>query len=457
MKYNVIILAAGKGSRMKSQLPKVLQPLAGKPLLHHVVKTAKTFSEHLYVVIGHGAEKVKERFASDDAIKWVIQEQQLGTGHAVQQVLPYLQDGETTLILYGDVPLIKPHTLEQLLGKVGEQAMALLTVELEQPQGYGRILRDNNKAIKAIVEEKDASVEQRLIREVNTGIIAIRSTLLKKILPQLQSNNAQGEYYLTDIISLAVTNGVSVDCVCTSDEIEVQGVNDKKQLAFLERAYQQRLAMQLMEQGVTLADPARIDIRGEITVGQDVFIDVNCIFEGQVRLGNNVTIGPNCVIGESGKTVQIANNVEIKANSIIEEAIIDDDCVIGPYARLRPGTRLAKHAKIGNFVETKKADIGEGSKVNHLTYIGDAVIGKDVNIGAGTITCNYDGVNKYQTIIKDNAFIGSNTSLVAPVTVGESATVGAGSTINRDIDKDDLAIARSKQKNIQGWQRPKKK
>lgn len=457
MDNNVIILAAGKGSRMKSDLPKVLQPLAGKPLLGHVITTAKLLAGDIYIVIGHGAESVREQFGEETGLQWIIQEQQLGTGHAVQQAMPCLGDEGNTLILYGDVPLIKPGTLETLLGRVSEKSMALLTIHLVQPTGYGRILRNNENAITAIVEEKDASAEQRQITEVNTGILAIQTRLLKKLLPLLENNNKQGEYYLTDIISLCVQHGIAVESVMATDEMEIQGVNDKKQLAMLERAYQKTLADSLMEQGVTLADPARIDIRGHLKTGRDVFIDINCLFQGQVTLGSNVTIAPNCIIGEPGKTVVIGDNVEIRANTVIEEARIAQGCVIGPYARLRPGTSLASHARIGNFVETKKADIGEGSKVNHLTYIGDAVIGKDVNIGAGTITCNYDGVNKFKTIIKDEAFVGSNTSLVAPVTIGMRATIGAGSTINRDIDDEELAVARAKQKNIQGWERPGKK
>ncbi len=442
---------------MKSPLPKVLQPLAGRPLLLHVVETAQQVSKKQFVVIGHGAEDVKKTFIKNSDIEWIEQEQQLGTGHAVQQVLPHVVDGGICVILYGDVPLIQKRTLEVLIEKVTDSNIGLLSVRLENPTGYGRIIRNTACKIIAIVEEKDASIEDKKIHEVNTGILAIKTAQLRRLLPQITNDNAQKEYYLTDIIKLAVANGINIESLCTDDEIEVQGVNDKKQLATLERAYQYRQAEKLMQQGVTLIDPARIDIRGEIAIGYDVSIDVNCVFEGKVIIGNRVTIAPNCVIGEQGKTVNIGDDVEIKAFTIIEEADIGEACVIGPYARLRPGTKLGKHAKIGNFVETKKADIGEGSKVNHLTYIGDTVIGKDVNIGAGTITCNYDGVNKFQTVIEDNVFIGSNTSLVAPVTVGAGATVGAGSTINKDIEKNDLAIARAKQKNIQGWQRPKKK
>lgn len=456
MSINTIILAAGKGSRMKSLLPKVLQPLAGRPLLSHVLATASEISEKRLVVIGHGANEIRNVFGQYENIEWIEQVQQLGTAHAVMQAIPHIADDEISIILYGDVPLIKKKTLEQLIKKVGPKSIGLLTAILGNPQGYGRVIRDPAGKITEIIEEKDASDKIKTINEVNTGILAIKTEMLKKLLPKISNDNTQGEYYLTDIIKLAVNEGIAIESLLTSDEIEVQGVNDKKQLATLERAYQKQQSDKLMEEGVTLADPARIDIRGELRVGKDVSIDINCVFEGRVTLGDAVNIGPNCVIGTMGKTVKLADHVEVKGFTIIEEAEIGDGCVIGPYARIRPGTRLAKNAKIGNFVETKKADIGEGSKVNHLTYIGDAVIGKNVNIGAGTITCNYDGINKFQTVIEDSVFIGSNTSLVAPVTVGEGATVGAGSTINKNIDKHDLAIARSKQKNIQGWTRPKK-
>lgn len=443
---------------MKSKLPKVLQPLAGKPLLAHVLDTAKSLSNsRTHVVIGHAADVVKARFADTDVASWVLQEQQLGTGHAVDMAMPNVADDSISLVLYGDVPLVKQETLEALLEKVSETSMALLTVELADSNGYGRIIRDQAKNVSAIVEQKDASKEQLAIKEVNTGILAIKTSQLKHYLPQLSNKNAQGEYYLTDVIAMSVANDVAVDALCISDDIEVQGVNDKKQLAALERAYQARQADSLMTAGVTLIDPARIDVRGSLTVGQDVLIDVNCIFQGDVTLGDNVTIAANCIIGEIGKKVVIGNDVEIKANSIVEDAIIGNECVIGPYARLRPGTELAERAKIGNFVETKKSKIGAGSKVNHLTYIGDAIIGTDVNIGAGTITCNYDGVNKAQTIIGDNAFIGSNTSLVAPVTIGATATVGAGSTIASDVGDNELAVTRAKQRNITGWTRPRKK
>ena len=455
MLLDIVVLAAGKGTRMNSRLPKVLQTLAGKPLLGHVIDTAEKLDGSLHIVIGHGAEQVKQQFNSP-CLNWIEQQEQHGTGHAVQQALPNLENKGVSLVLYGDVPLVKQQTLKALLAKVSDTAMALLSVELEKPKGYGRIVRNQDSVVTAIVEEKDATDQQKEITEVNTGILAIKTEQLVQLLPKLSNDNAQGEYYLTDIIAMSVASGVTVDGLCIDDEIEVQGVNDKKQLAGLERAYQLGRAEELMRQGVTLTDPARFDIRGELQVGQDVSIDINCLFQGSVTLGDNVIIGPNCIIGEIGKTVTIGDSVEIKANSIIEEAVIENDCVIGPYARLRPGTQLAQKAKIGNFVETKKSKIGEGSKVNHLTYIGDTTIGKNVNIGAGTITCNYDGVNKHQTVMEDGVFIGSNTSLVAPVKVGKNATVAAGSTITKNIEEKDLAIARGKQKNLQGWVRPKK-
>ncbi|NRB37321.1 MAG: bifunctional UDP-N-acetylglucosamine diphosphorylase/glucosamine-1-phosphate N-acetyltransferase GlmU [Pseudomonadales bacterium] len=443
---------------MKSKLPKVLQPLAAKPLLAHVLETAKALANsRTHVVIGHGADEVKSRFENTDVASWVMQTEQLGTGHAVDMAMPFIDNDSISLILYGDVPLVKKETLKALLEKVTANTMALLTVELVDSTGYGRIIRDENKNVVAIVEQKDANAEQLAVKEVNTGILAIKTAELKAYLPQLSNQNAQGEYYLTDIIAMSVANGVGVDALCINDDIEVQGVNDKQQLSALERAYQARQAEALMVAGVTLIDPARIDVRGTVSVGQDVSIDVNCIFQGEVILGDNVSIAANCIIGEIGKKVTIGNDVEIKANCIIEDAIIANACVIGPYARLRPATELAEGVKIGNFVETKKSKIGQGSKVNHLSYIGDALIGKDVNIGAGTITCNYDGVNKHQTIIEDNAFIGSNTSLVAPVKIGHTATVGAGSTVGLDVPANELAVTRAKQRNISGWTRPRKK
>ncbi|HTF84379.1 MAG TPA: bifunctional UDP-N-acetylglucosamine diphosphorylase/glucosamine-1-phosphate N-acetyltransferase GlmU [Cellvibrio sp.] len=450
---DILVLAAGKGTRMRSDLPKVLHPVGGKALVQHVVDTARQVgSERIFIIIGHGAEKVEEKMAAPD-VRFILQAQQLGTGHAVQQALPQLRDDATVLILYGDVPLTRAETLQKLIAHVNDQQMGLLTVNLPDPTGYGRILRDASGAVTAIVEHKDATDEQRQVKEINTGIMAVKAKHLQQWLPQLTNNNAQGEYYLTDIIALARQNGVAIQVEQPNAIEEVEGINNRQQQAALERFYQKQKANELMVAGATLLDPARFDCRGTITVGRDVVIDINCVFEGDVVLGDGVTIEPNCVIINS----RIGNNTHIKANSHIEDAAIAGDCDVGPFARLRPGTQLAQGAKIGNFVETKKAVIGEGSKVNHLSYIGDTTIGKKANIGAGTITCNYDGVNKFKTEIGDNAFIGSNSALVAPVKVGANATVGAGSIITKDVADEELAIARGKQRNIQGWERPKKK
>ncbi|MCP5169442.1 MAG: bifunctional UDP-N-acetylglucosamine diphosphorylase/glucosamine-1-phosphate N-acetyltransferase GlmU [Hahellaceae bacterium] len=453
MSVHVVILAAGQGSRMKSNLPKVLHSLAGKPLLHHVVDTASALDVGgIHIVIGHGAELVKTSLRRDN-LHWALQEQQLGTGHAVAQALPEVPDNTTTLILYGDVPLTKGSTLQNLLKHVSESSLALLTVELEDPMGYGRIIRDENGFVQKIVEQKDATPEQQTVREINTGILAVATNKLKEWLPKLSNSNAQGEYYLTDIIAMAVAEGMEINVAHPSCEEEVQGVNNRVQLAHLERWYQARLAEQLMTEGATLADPARIDIRGSVTVGKDVFIDVNTVFEGSVTLGNNVVIGPNCVI----RNTVVAEGAEIKANTVVEDAQLGPNTHVGPFARIRPGTILAEDAKVGNFVEIKKALVGKGSKISHLSYIGDATLGVDVNIGAGTITCNYDGVNKFQTKIGDGVFVGSNSSLVAPVSLGEGSTIGAGSTITKDVGTDQLAVARGKQRNIDGWVRPVKK
>lgn len=455
MSLEIIILAAGQGTRMKSALPKVLHPIAGRPMLAHVLDTAKSLQGNISVVVGHGAEKVQQTFSAEN-INWVQQEQQRGTGHAVMQAMPGILSNGITLVLYGDVPLTQKETLEKLLKSAEKSSLAILTVSLANPKGYGRIIRDATGKVCSIVEEKDATDSERAIREVNTGIIAINTSLLHKLLPKISDKNAQGEYYLTDIIKLAVVDGVEVGSLCAESETEVQGVNDKIQLQQLERACQLRQAEELMRQGATILDSLRIDIRGNVQVGRDVSIDINCLFQGNVVLGDGVSIGPNCVIGEPGHKVVIGNHSEIRANTIIEDAVIGESCVVGPFARLRPGTFLHARARIGNFVETKKADIGEGSKVNHLTYIGDTRMGRDVNIGAGTITCNYDGVNKFETVIGDRAFIGSNTSIVAPVKIGEEATIAAGSTVNQDVANGELAVARSRQKNIEGWERPKK-
>lgn len=450
---DILILAAGKGTRMRSDLPKVLHPVGGKALVQHVADTArKVGGEQLLIIVGHGAEKVEEKMAASD-VKFVLQAQQLGTGHAVQQALPHLRNDASVLILYGDVPLTKAETLQKLISKVSDTQMGLLTVNMQNPTGYGRIVRDANNKVIAIVEHKDASDEQKKITEINTGIMAVKAKHLQKWLPQLSNNNAQGEYYLTDIIAMAKADGVAIEVEQPDAVEEVEGINNRQQQAALERFYQQQKANELMVAGVTLLDPSRIDIRGNLTCGRDVVIDVNCVFEGDVVLGDGVVIEPNCVIINS----KIGNQTQIKSFSHVEDSTLAANCDIGPYARLRPGTDLADDVKIGNFVETKKAVIAKGSKVNHLSYIGDAIVGSKVNVGAGTITCNYDGVNKFKTEIGDNAFIGSNSALVAPVKIGANSTVGAGSVITKNTDENDLAIARSQQRNIKGWERPKKK
>ncbi|PTB94976.1 UDP-N-acetylglucosamine diphosphorylase/glucosamine-1-phosphate N-acetyltransferase [Marinobacter sp. B9-2] len=449
---HVVILAAGQGSRMKSALPKVLHPIAGRPMLHHVIDTAKLLgAEKIHTVIGHGADKVRE--ATDEAsVNWVSQSEQLGTGHAVAQALPDLPDDARVLVLYGDVPLTRHETLEGLVGTLDDNTLGLLTVTMDNPQGYGRIVRNADGDVQSIVEQKDASAEQQQIREVNTGILAVSAKHLKSWLPTLSNSNAQGEYYLTDIIAMAVAQGLGVSVSQPENPFEVQGVNNRLQLAELERCFQRQQADRLMTEGATLADPARVDVRGELSIGNDLWIDVNVVFEGKVSLGSNVSIGPGCVI----KDATIADGAEIKANSVIEGAVIGANAQIGPFARIRPGTELAANTKVGNFVETKKAIVGEGSKINHLSYVGDASLGRNVNVGAGTITCNYDGVNKYQTVLGDGVFVGSNTALVAPVTVATEATIGAGSTITRDVADHELAVARGRQRNIAGWEKPKK-
>ncbi|MEX2475843.1 bifunctional UDP-N-acetylglucosamine diphosphorylase/glucosamine-1-phosphate N-acetyltransferase GlmU [Marinobacter sp.] len=450
---HVVILAAGQGSRMKSALPKVLHAVAGRPMLHHVIATARQLgAAQIHAVIGHGAEQVKAATANQP-VNWVLQQEQLGTGHAVDQALPDLPDDARVLVLYGDVPLTSAATLEALVSTINNDTLGLLTVTLDDPQGYGRILRDDEGKVTAIVEQKDASASQLQIREVNTGILAVSARRLKAWLPQLSNRNAQGEYYLTDIIAMAVDHGMQVSVSQPANAFEVQGVNNRLQLAELERWYQRREADRLMTEGATLADPARVDVRGNLTIGNDILIDVNVVFEGDVELGDGVSIGPGCVIRDA----KIAAGADIKAHSVIEGADIGSCAQIGPFARLRPGTRLAADTKVGNFVETKKAVVGEGSKINHLSYVGDASLGRNVNVGAGTITCNYDGVNKHQTVIGDGVFVGSNTSLVAPVTLAEGATIGAGSTITRDVSDRELAVARGRQRNIADWDRPVKK
>ena len=452
MKLGVLILAAGQGTRMRSSLPKVLHSLAGKPLLSHVIETAREFTpDEITVVYGHGGEQVMTLLDAQD-IDWCEQRQQLGTGHAVIQAVPFLQNVEQVFILYGDVPLISNRTLQAMLDGLQNTDLVLLTVSLEDPSGYGRIIRNESDQITAIVEQKDATDSQLEINEINTGIMAVNRNRLEFWLSRIDNNNTQQEYYLTDIIALAVEDGIEIKAVSPGSAEEVMGINDRKQLAYLERYVQRNLADELMNSGVTLADPSRIDIRGRLTAGQDVFIDSNAVFEGQVTLANGVKIGPNVFI----KNSNLHENVEILANSVIEDSIVGARSVIGPFARLRPGAVLAEEVKVGNFVEIKKSQVQTGSKINHLSYVGDSLIGSRVNIGAGTITCNYDGANKYQTIIGDDAFIGSDTQLVAPVSVGEGATIGAGSTITKDTPADKLTLSRSRQISVENWQRPVK-
>ena len=449
---NIVILAAGKGTRMQSLMPKVLHRLAGKALLQHVIDAAKQLSpSKIVVVYGYGGDAVPHAFAHENII-WVEQKEQLGTGHAVLQAASHLDDDATTLILLGDVPLLNQQACTALLDKTG--ALGLLTVNKQNPTGYGRIVRDAQHQILAIVEHKDATAQQRTITEVNTGIIAANNANLKGWLSRINNNNAQAEYYLTDIVAMAVSDGCNVASEISDDEASVEGVNSKADLANLERVYQTRYATALMQAGASLADPCRIDVRGELTVGKDVEIDVGCVFEGQVTLADQVKIGPYCVI----KNSSIGKGTTIAAFSHIDQAKVQADCRIGPYARLRPGAEIADTAHIGNFVEVKNSQVGAGTKVNHLSYVGDASIGKNVNIGAGTITCNYDGVNKYRTVIEDNVFIGSDTQLVAPVVIGEGATIAAGSTITKNAPAGQLTFCRAKeQKSLAGWKRPVKK
>jgi bifunctional UDP-N-acetylglucosamine pyrophosphorylase/glucosamine-1-phosphate N-acetyltransferase len=452
-KLNIVILAAGLGKRMYSALPKVLHPLAGKPLLMHVLDTARALSPHTTCVIyGYGGETVPRAIA-DESLVWAQQVPQLGTGHAVMQALPHIEEEGITLVLYGDVPLTSMATLQRLIAITGEETLGLLTVELPDPAGYGRILRNQQSEITAIVEEKDASASQRNIREINTGIMAIPNHHLHRWLHKLENNNAQGEYYLTDIVAMAVEDGVKVEAAHPAHMWETTGVNSKVQLAALERIYQVEQANKLLEQGVALVDPSRIDIRGKLSCGRDVMIDINCIFEGDVQLDDGVKVGAHTIL----KDVRVAADSVIAPFSLIEAAEIGRNCRIGPYARIRPGTRLEDEVHIGNFVEVKNSALAAGSKANHLSYIGDAVVGRSVNIGAGTITCNYDGANKYQTIIEDDVFVGSDTQLIAPVRVARGSTIGAGSTITRDTPPDMLTLSRAKQLSIDGWKRPVKK
>ena len=452
MNLHVVILAAGQGTRMRSALPKVLHPVAGKPMLEHVIDGARALlPEGIHVVIGHGAEQVREQLESAD-LNWVLQTEQLGTGHAVAQALPSIKGADQVLVLYGDVPLIRVETLRALVEQAGSEALGLLTVLMQDPTGYGRIIRNEAGQVQAIVEQKDASVEQLLINEGNTGIMVLPGSKAANWLNSLSSDNAQGEYYLTDVVELAVSGGVPVEVALAQDELEVLGANNRLQLAVLERGWQNREAERLMTQGASLVDPARLDVRGDVSIGRDISIDVNVVLEGRVVIEDNVVIESNCVIRDS----VIKAGTVIKAFSHLDGAEVGEHCDVGPYARLRPGTVLHPKAKVGNFVETKKTVLGEGSKINHLSYVGDAEVGKGANIGAGTITCNYDGVNKFVTHIGDDAFIGSNTALVAPVSVGDGATTAAGSVITQDVPATALGVGRGRQRNIEGWVRPVK-
>lgn len=452
MKIDVVILAAGQGSRMRSKQPKVLHAIGSKPMLQHVVDAAADLGEvAVHLVVGHGADQVREHMG--ESYNYIEQTEQLGTAHAVAQALPFLSSGSKVLILYGDVPLIKTSTLIAMLAAVDDKGMAVLTTDLDDPTGYGRLVRDDAGAVQSIVEHKDASAAQHAITEINTGIMCIPQNCLSDWLPRISNDNAQNEYYLTDVIALSVSDGIAINTPSPSSQFEVQGVNNRLQLAELERVYQGWQAEQLMTEGATLADPTRIDIRGNVKVGHDVFIDINAVFSGEVTIGNNVRIGPNCVISNAS----IGDNSEIFANSVIEDALVGKHCNIGPFARLRPGANLHDKARVGNYVEVKNATLGEGSKANHLAYIGDADIGSGTNIGAGTITCNYDGANKFKTILGNDVFIGSNSTLVAPVEIEDGGFVGAGSTITQKVPSDHLAVGRGRQKNISGWSKPVKK
>ncbi|WP_445116905.1 bifunctional UDP-N-acetylglucosamine diphosphorylase/glucosamine-1-phosphate N-acetyltransferase GlmU [Acinetobacter sp. WZC-1] len=451
MSTTVIILAAGKGTRMRSSLPKVLQPLAGRPLLGHVIETAKNLQvEDIITIFGHGGPLVQQAFA-DENIQWVEQAEQLGTGHAVKVTLPVLPDSGMSLILSGDVPCVQQSTLQRLIDSSMATGIGLVTLTLPDSTGYGRIVRKDGK-IQAIVEHKDASDGQRQIKEINTGIYCVSNARLHQWLPQLSNNNAQGEYYLTDIVAMALADGLEIASIQPELAFEVEGVNDRTQLAALEREFQAWQAVKLMQQGVHLIDPTRFDLRGKLTVGQDVRIDINVIIEGNCELGDRVEIGAGCII----RNTRIAAGTRVQPYSIFEDAVVGADVQIGPFARLRPGARLADQVHIGNFVEVKNTQIGHGSKANHLAYLGDAEIGAGANIGAGTITCNYDGVNKHKTVIGDDAFIGTNNSLVAPVSIGTGATTGAGSTITRDVADHSLAVERAKQISKENYQRPQK-
>ncbi|KUI96695.1 bifunctional UDP-N-acetylglucosamine diphosphorylase/glucosamine-1-phosphate N-acetyltransferase GlmU [Vibrio sp. MEBiC08052] len=451
MKFSAVILAAGKGTRMYSQLPKVLHTLAGKPMVKHVIDTCQGIgAQQIHLVYGHGGELMQQQLSAE-SVNWVLQPQQLGTGHAVDQAAQYFQDDEQIIVLYGDVPLISEETIDNLLASQPQGGIALLTVVLDNPTGYGRIIRHND-AVVAIVEQKDASEAELSIQEVNTGVLVASGKDLKRWLSGLENNNAQGEYYLTDVIAAAHAEGQVIQAVHPLDPMEVEGVNDRVQLSRLERAYQHSLANKLLTQGVMLRDPARFDLRGQLQCGHDVEIDVNVVIEGSVSLGNNVIIGAGSVL----KDCEIDDNTVIRPYSVIEGATVGEMCTIGPFARLRPGAELKDDAHVGNFVEIKNARLGQGSKANHLTYLGDAEIGDRVNVGAGVITCNYDGANKHKTVIGDDVFVGSDCQLVAPVTIEDGATIGAGTTLTRNVAQGELVITRAKERRVEGWQRPVK-
>ena len=451
-KLSVVILSAGKGTRMYSDLPKVLHKIAGKPMVKHVIDTAKQLNAaQIHLIYGHGADLLKQRLA-DEPVNWVFQAEQLGTGHAMQQAAPFFADDENILMLYGDAPLITTETLQKLIAAKPENGIALLTVNLENPTGYGRIIRQDGN-VTAIVEQKDANAEQLKITEVNTGVMVSDGASFKKWLARLDNNNAQGEYYMTDVIGLVNQDGFKVVAVQATDMMEVEGANNRLQMAALERYFQRKQAQKLLLAGVSLTDPERFDLRGELEHGKDVEIDINVIIEGNVRLGNRVKIGAGCVL----KNVEIADDVEIKPYSVLENAVVGEKAAIGPFSRLRPGAELAAETHVGNFVEIKQAKVGKGSKVNHLTYIGDAEIGCDCNIGAGVITCNYDGANKFKTVIGDNVFVGSDSQLIAPVTIADNVTVAAGATVTDNVEAGELVISRVRQRHIPNWKRPTKK
>ena len=453
MSFSVVVLAAGKGTRMKSALPKVLHKVGGVPMVQRIINTVEQMqASAVHLVYGHGGELLQQQVEGHN-LNWCLQAEQLGTGHAVQQAADAITDDEDVLILVGDAPLIRQQTLERLVAVKQQCDLALLTVKLDDPTGMGRIVRGQDNNITAIVEHKDATEAQRKITEINTGMMMMNGADLKRWLDALSNDNAQGEYYLTDVIAMAAAEGKVIQAAHPDEVVETEGVNNRIHLAKLERALQRWNAEELMTAGATLADPARIDIRGKVTTGNDVFIDINCVLEGEVVLGDNVSIGPNCVL----KNCRIGDNTVIEAHTLIEQAQVAESCSIGPFARLRPDSVMHKGSKVGNFVEMKKTTLGEGAKANHLTYLGDAEVGARANIGAGTITCNYDGVNKSKTLIGENAFIGSNSALVAPVEIGQGATVGAGSVVTNKVEDSALAIARAKQRNIGNWKRPSKK